>query len=105
MDIVEELYRLTQGFPREERYGLTQQMRRAAISVPANIAEGWGRRGTKEFLQFLKIASGSLRELETYLVLAQRIGLVSAPSAQGLLDLIQQTSRQLLQLQRRLNKA
>ena len=67
-------YRLSARFPREERFDLTRQIRRSATSVPANIAEGAARHGTKEFLQFLGIASGSLAETETHLVLAQRLG-------------------------------
>ena len=103
MDLAERIYRLTQSLPKEEIYGLTSQMRRSAASVPANIAEGWARRGTKEFLQFLNIAAGSLRELETYLTLAQRIHLVSAQEGQPVLESIQVLSRQLLSLQRSLN--
>ncbi|GIW70808.1 MAG: hypothetical protein KatS3mg102_0350 [Planctomycetota bacterium] len=78
-------------------------MRRAAVSIPANIAEGWARRGTKEFLQFLNIASGSLRELETYLILAERIELAQHPEVQALLDLAQTLGRQLIALQRSLS--
>jgi four helix bundle protein len=75
MDLVEAVYRLTQGFPRGEIYGLTSQMRRAAVSVPSNIAEGQGRGGKIEFARFLWIAHGSLREVETHLLISLRLKL------------------------------
>lgn len=66
--LAKELYRLTENFPKEETYGLASQMRRAAVSIPSNIAEGAARNSTKEFIQFLYIALGSLAELETQLL-------------------------------------
>lgn len=104
MELAEEVYRITKDFPKEELFGLTSQMRRAATSVPANIAEGWARRGTKEFLQFLNIASGSLRELETYLLLAERIGIVNQARAQALLQTLEILSKQMVNLQRSLRQ-
>ena len=74
MDLVDDIYGLSRHFPPEELYGLTNQMRRAAVSVPANVAEGAARSGKKEFLQFLFIALGSLSELETQVLIAQRQG-------------------------------
>jgi four helix bundle protein len=74
MQFVKALYELTAGFPVEERYGLAQQMRRAAVSIPSNIAEGAGRNGVKEFLNFIGIARGSLAEVETQLQLAVMLG-------------------------------
>jgi four helix bundle protein len=68
------VYRLTDGFPRDEIYGLTGQMRRAAVSVPSNIAEGHGRLGTKEYRQFLGVARGSNFELQTQLEIARALG-------------------------------
>lgn len=73
MSLTEEIYRLTQGFPHEEIYGMTSQMRRAAVSLPSNIAEGHGRLNTGEFIQFLGIARASNCELQTQLELARRL--------------------------------
>ena len=74
MEMAVAVYRLTQEFPREEIYGLTSQMRRAAVSVPSNIAEGHGRLGTNEYRQFLGIARGSNFELQTQLEIARALG-------------------------------
>ncbi|KAF0218760.1 MAG: hypothetical protein FD174_2543 [Geobacteraceae bacterium] len=74
IDLVTEIYRLSASFPREEVYGLTGQMRRAAVSIPSNIAEGAARNTSKEFVQFLFIALGSAAELETQLIIAERLG-------------------------------
>jgi four helix bundle protein len=76
VDLAEECYRLTRDFPGEEMFGMTAQIRRAAVSVPANIAEGHGLENTRPFIQHLRIAQGSLKELETHLLLAGRVGLV-----------------------------
>ena len=74
MDLVLKVYNLTGRFPLQEQYGLTSQLRRAAVSIPANIAEGAARRSRKEFIQFLHISQGSLSELDTHLELANRLG-------------------------------
>lgn len=74
MSFVTTVYKLTQGFPKEEIYGLSNQMRRAAVSVPSNIAEGAARASVKEFIQFLHIALGSLSELETQIMIAGNLG-------------------------------
>ena len=71
-----ELYGIVKKFPENERYGLITQIQRASTSVPANIAEGWGRGSTKEYIQFLHIARGSLMELETHLIIAQKLGYI-----------------------------
>jgi four helix bundle protein len=76
MDLVVAVYHVSKSFPREETYGLTDQLRRAAVSVPANIAEGQGRRSKGEFRQFLGNARGSLLELDTHLELAMRLGYI-----------------------------
>ena len=80
------VYRLTQQFPKEELYGLTSQIRRAAVSVPANIAEGRGRNGRKEFRRYLGIAHGSLCQVETMIIIAHRQGFLDEFQRDGLLD-------------------
>ena len=80
MDVAAEVYRLSRAWPKEEVYGLTSQARRAAGAIPANIAEGYGRQSTASYGQFLKIARGSLKELETHLLLAERVGLTAQGS-------------------------
>jgi len=82
MNLTTLIYQITQNFPRSEMYGLTNQMRRSAIAVPSNIAEGYGRGHRLEYIQFLRVAYGSSLELETQLILAQRIGYVSETEAQ-----------------------
>ena len=85
MDLVERIYVATADFPREERYGLTSQVRRAAVSVPSNIAEGQGRRTSDdEFVRFLQIAMGSLAELQTQLELAGRLHFLDKQRATAL---------------------
>src|SRR5258708_31549711 len=79
MTLAESCYRLTRQFPRDELFGLTSQIRRAAGSVPANIAEGHGREHTGSFVQHLRISQGSLKELETHLFLAERVGILPTP--------------------------
>ena len=86
MDLVVSVYKATQGFAREEIYGLTAQIRRAAVSIPSNIAEGQGRRSPKEFQRFLAIAYGSLQETETQLMIAHRLNYIDASKARQLLD-------------------
>jgi four helix bundle protein len=81
MGLVKFVYRVTQTFPKEELYCLTSQMRRAAISVPSNLAEGAARTGRKEFAQFLSIARGSLSELETQLLIAADLGYIEPDNA------------------------
>ncbi|MRT17160.1 four helix bundle protein [Vitellibacter sp. q18] len=73
MDLVELVYQETAKFPKEERYGLISQMRRSAVSIPCNIAEGSGRKGDKELIQFIAIALGSIAELETQYMIAVRL--------------------------------
>ncbi|MGA2905315.1 MAG: four helix bundle protein [Candidatus Korobacteraceae bacterium] len=86
MDLVTAIYRITAHFPREEAYGLTSQLRRAAVSIPSNVAEGQGRRGLAEFRHLLRQASGSLMELETQVLIAERLGYVPSSEAHELLQ-------------------
>lgn len=74
IELVTEVYRTSDRFPKEERYGLTGQIRRAAVSIPANLAEGAGRRSQKEFAHFFSISQGSASELETELIIANKLG-------------------------------
>ena len=85
MTLAESCYRLTRQFPRDELFGLTSQIRRSAGSVPANIAEGHGRDNTGNFVQHLRVSQGSLKELETHLILAERVGILPSQDLQGAL--------------------
>ena len=86
MELVTNIYRLTQTFPREEIFGLMSQLRRSAVSIPSNIAEGQGRLSKGEFRVFLGNARGSLAELETQILIAQGLDYLKEPDAAGLLD-------------------
>lgn len=83
MNLVKEVYKLTKGFPEEEIYGLASQMRRAAVSIPSNIAEGGARNSDKEFIQFLYVSLGSLAELETQLLLSRELGFLKNEEING----------------------
>ena len=103
MTLAKIVYRLTSRFPPEERYGLISQMRRAAISVPSNIAEGQARRGTNEFLQFLSIAEGSLAELDTQLALSVELGFTPQVEVEPALKEIDELQKMLVALKRKLS--
>jgi four helix bundle protein len=103
MNLAESAYSLTRSYPKEELIGLTSQIRRAASSIPANIAEGWARRTPKEFQQFLRVASGSLRELETHLILSRRVGICSQDAIQPLLAEAVILGKQMIALHRSLS--
>ena len=95
MDLVEQVYVEVKRWPADERYGLTDQIRRAVVSVPSNIAEGQGRVGTKSFHQHLTIAYGSLCEVETHLVIAFRVGYIDQSTYDRLLVLSTEVARTL----------
>ncbi len=86
VELAVECYRVTRAFPREEIYGLTSQIRRAATSIAANIAEGNGRNNAGDYAQFLRIAQGSLKELETHLIIARRVELLPDDLERDLLE-------------------
>ena len=93
MDLVEEVYKATKPFPREETYGLRSQIRNAAVSVPSNIAEGQGRRTTPDFLRHLSIAYGSLREVETQTLIAERLRYLATERCQEIMKLAGEVGR------------
>jgi four helix bundle protein len=102
MDLAEHCYKVTRKFPREELFGLVSQIRRASASVPANIAEGQGRQHTKEFLNSLSYANGSLVELETHLLLSCRVGLMNKSTLESLLEFTNRIGRMLTRLRQAL---
>jgi four helix bundle protein len=104
MDLVESIYVITQSFPKHEIYGLTSQMRRAAVSIPANIAEGHSREHTKEFRNFLSVAQGSISELETEVEIATRLGYLTAEQFRRLMDNIAGLAKQVRALREALAK-
>jgi len=93
MDVAEEVHRLTRSFPRDEMFALTSQVRRSAVSVPSNIAEGQGRGGPKEFVQFLNVSIGSLQEAETQLILGSRFGYVTDKNLEHVLEMSNEVGR------------
>ena len=93
LDLVVEIYRITEGFPKSELYGLTSQLRRAAVSVPSNIAEGQAHFSKQEFRHFLRHSRGSLAELETQVLIAQKLGLLEDPVAAETLRKIDEVNR------------
>jgi four helix bundle protein len=105
--LVTDVYRVTQGFPREELFGLTSQLRRCAISVPSNIAEGYGRQATKDYIRFLQIALGSLYELLTQLEISKNLGYLddSLAVTRALADQASEIERMLRRLLNRLKNS
>ncbi|NLN95594.1 MAG: four helix bundle protein [Bacteroidales bacterium] len=103
MDLVLMVYKATGNMPREENYGLTNQIRRAAVSIPSNIAEGESR-GTKEFIQFLKIVQGSMAELETQLILTSRLNMIETNKVEDIIDFMTGVKKQTYNLINKLSK-
>jgi four helix bundle protein len=104
MDLVVECYRATKEFPKSEVYGLSSQLQRAAVSIPANIAEGRERKSSREFVQHLSIAYSSLAELETHVQIAQRLDYISADRTGGLLETTAEIGRMLNGLRQSIEK-
>lgn len=102
MALVSQIYELTGSFPGEEKFSLTNQVRRAAVSVPSNIAEGWGRKSTGSYVQFLNIAKGSLYELETQTLISKDLGFTDSIS--DISDLITEVSKMLNAIIKKLKK-
>ena len=104
MDVVDEVYRITGAFPGEERFGLSGQLQRAAVSVPANTAEGHATGYTKQYLRHLSIALGSLAEVETLLVIGRRRSYMAEAKLQALLELAAEVGRMLRGIQKSLKR-
>src|ERR1039457_833078 len=98
MELVSEVYKGTSAFPKIEEYGLSSQMRRAAVSVPSNLAEGAARKGNKEFKQFLNIAQGSLSELDTQVELSHMLGYMATEKHRELMSKMTEISKMLFGL-------
>lgn len=102
IELVVEVYKLTTDFPKEEKYGLISQMKRSALSIPSNIAEGAGRNHDKEFIHFLSIANGSSFELETQIIVASKLGLLSEENCKSLCERLSELQKMNFNLQKRL---
>ena len=102
MDLVVEVYRLVKLLPREERYALSDQMRRSAVSIPSNIAEGHTRNSTKEYIQFLSIAKGSNAELQTQLSICSRLGYLSNEQISKVIVLSEEVGKMISSIQKKL---
>jgi four helix bundle protein len=103
MELVSMVYQITRQFPQEERFGLSNQLRRAAVSIPSNIAEGQARQSTAEFKNFLSIARGSLAEVETQLLIARNLQYIKPAQLQPIMKLHQEISKMLPALMAKLN--
>ena len=95
MEVALQVYKLTEKFPKSESFGSVNQMRRSAFSIPSNIAEGWARKSSGNYLQFLSVASGSASELETQLILTQKLGYGDSASYKRILDLLLEVQKML----------
>lgn len=105
MDLAERCYRVTKAFPKDELFGMTSQIRRSSAGIAANIAEGYGRESTGAYIQFLRVAQGSLKELETHLLLATRVGLAATETTGTLLSSCESLGKMLRSLIRSLERS
>lgn len=103
LDLVYDVYQLLPRFPVEERFGITQQIRRCSVSISSNIAEGAGRGSVKDFVRFLYIARGSTNELETQLIIAQRLGFIAQEQISGIISKIEEIQKMIFGLIQHLN--
>jgi four helix bundle protein len=104
MELVEEIYRLTQSFPNHEQFGLTSQLRPCAVSIPSNIAEGHVREYLKEYLYHISVAQGSLAELQTQVEIAERLAYLPQSQSEQILKTAESLSRQLYALRNSLSR-
>ena len=102
IDFVSEIYKTVSSFPKEERYGLSSQMKRSAVSIPSNIAEGAGRNSHKEFIRFLSIATGSSYELQTQIILSAKLELIDKKISELLVDMLREIQKMMFGLQKHL---
>ena len=102
IELVKKIYLITKKFPKEEQYGLNSQMRRASVSIPSNVAEGFRRKHNKEYTQFLNIALGSCAELETQLVIARELEYINDNQEKDAIELIYYICRMIVNLKKKL---
>ncbi len=103
MKLVTEIYRHTKSFPEDERFGLTSQLRRCSISIPSNVAEGYGRNSTQDYIRYLRIANGSLFELQTQLEIARNLSMLPEESFSVLFEMSREIERMLSSLIKKIN--
>jgi len=103
MAMVTAVYRFSRSYPKEEIYGVTSQLRRSAVSIPSNIAEGYGRKSTQDYLRFLKIANGSLFELQTLLEISRNLEYITEDIFKACFDMSREVERMLSSLIRKVN--
>jgi len=103
LDLVVDVYKATAEFPRDERFGLISQTQRSAVSIPSNIAEGAGRNSTKEFCQFLAISNGSSYELETQILVAERLNFISKENSERICNQLDEIQKMNYNLQKTLS--